>query len=629
MLKNKRNQTILCGLGFACVFLIVLTLVTLLFYPKRITEAENNQVSGFYNEPENTIDVLFLGSCNMYSSFNPVLFYEEHGVTSFVMACPDQEMMTSYHYLKEALKTQQIKTVVVESLFLTCKPTAKREYYNRLALDYMPMSLNKLSLMSKIVEQEVSIMKEFDPTAPGKVLSWGGYLFPLLRYHGRDDLTREDITFFLENEQYTRTKGAVQGFSYTTNDNNYFAYVKNGTEIRDISEEYFLKIRDLCEENGIDLVLIKSPNNYRWDEEASAAVAEFALKHDLNYLDFQKEEYGFADYDYANSTGRLNVYGMKKLTKLLGDYLVKNVGLEPTQLNAEAKAEWDSCVRYVYENARNKGYDLAVGQIAQISNEKNGICIRWNACSDAQTYEIWRCEGKDGQYAQIGVSEGVLYVDETAEAGKGYSYYVVPQQGSLQGQTSEPAYYVFVATPENVNAVNADGRVFLSWDKAAGAQKYYLQRKFYSNVAFEYWDSVEKTSYTNVSCDQGSLYFYRLRAIHKEGDETYYSDSVIVQAIPMETPVIAKQSSGKSGNTITWNSLNAESNRPDKVEIWRMVEGAEAFELYDTVKEGKTTYTDENVESGVQYFYKIVAVETTNGHTERSAESNTVGIVTK
>lgn len=628
MFKNKKCRTIFCGLGFACVFLCFLTVITLIYYPKRADQAENNQMCKFYSEPENSIDVLFLGSCNMYSSFNPVLFYEEHGVTSYVMGCPDQEMVTSYHYLLDAIKRQDLKTVVVESLFFNCPPTAKREYYNRLALDYMPMSLNKLALIDKTVELEVEYMQSINPSSPGKVLTYAGYLFPLLRYHGRDDMSPNDFSLLKSNEQYSYTKGAVQAFSYTTNDNNYYASISNGSVVKDISREYFLKIKQVCEENGINLLVIKSPNNYRWNEEATAAVRDFTKEIGVTFLDFQQEQYGFEEYDYANNTGRLNAYGMKKLTGILGDYLVENYGLTPTPLSDENTAKWAACMDYVYSTAAKNAFVLTAGEIAQISNEQNGICVRWNACTDSETYEIWRCEGKAGDYTQIAVADGVSYVDESVEPGKGYSYYIVPETGAKAGIESQTKYYVFVEAPKNVTAANVGGMVRLRWDEVEGAQKYYIYRKYYTSTQHQYWGSTEKTRYTNDTVDNGSLYSYRLRAIIKEDDVTYYSDSVTVRAIPMETPVINKVSYKNDNITISWNTLN-DSNNPDNVEIWRKAEGADAFELYEVLKDGQTSYTDKNTEKGIEYFYKLVATETADGHTERSEESNTVGVVAR
>ena len=128
------KKTILSCVGFIAGFLIILSVLTLIYLPKW-KDLDAELMRGFYQEEENSIDVLMLGSCNIYSSYSPIIAYDKSGITSYVYASPDQELVISYHYLKEALKTQDIKLVVLESLFLTCEPTAKREYYNRTALE--------------------------------------------------------------------------------------------------------------------------------------------------------------------------------------------------------------------------------------------------------------------------------------------------------------------------------------------------------------------------------------------------------------------------------------------------------------------------------------------------------------
>ena len=55
--------------AYMLMFCTLLTIITLVFLPKWDYEkTQSGQVAGFYREPDNTLDVLYLGSCNMYSS---------------------------------------------------------------------------------------------------------------------------------------------------------------------------------------------------------------------------------------------------------------------------------------------------------------------------------------------------------------------------------------------------------------------------------------------------------------------------------------------------------------------------------------------------------------------------------
>lgn len=183
-------------IGFVTLFLAILTALTLVFFPKR-QDGESKYLRGFNSEESDSIDVLMLGSCNMYTSYSPVIAYEEYGLLSYGYTCADQEYCTAYYYLKDALKKQKnIQVVALETLFLTCNPTEKRESYNRLAVDHLPLSLNKLELIFSLGSAESEWMNSLDSSNPGKALTYAGYIFPLLRYHGRDDVTIEDDVLY-------------------------------------------------------------------------------------------------------------------------------------------------------------------------------------------------------------------------------------------------------------------------------------------------------------------------------------------------------------------------------------------------------------------------------------------------
>ena len=48
------------------------------------------------NEVKDTIDVVFLGDSECYSSFNPLQMFAEHGYTSFICGTSAQRMCDSY-----------------------------------------------------------------------------------------------------------------------------------------------------------------------------------------------------------------------------------------------------------------------------------------------------------------------------------------------------------------------------------------------------------------------------------------------------------------------------------------------------------------------------------------------------
>ena len=626
MTKNTKSL-IFRGLAYVLIFCAILTVLTLIFLPKRnCNESEAAQVAGFYKEPDNTLDVLYLGSCNMYSSVSPVLIYEQYGITGYAMCCPDEEMSTSYTYLQEALKHHDLKMVVVESLFLTEENNSKREYYNRYALDYLPPSLNKLKLAWDISRRESSFMKQYDATAPDTLLTFSSYLFPILRFHSRNDLVAEDVTKPFMSAQYNFYKGGFPQYTYNSNDGLFFDKVFNGNSINEMSRKYVPMIKQLCDEKGIPMIIVKSPNYARWgyDDSLTGVVRDFAAELEVPFIDFHNPEINtFKEWDYGYETGRLNVYGVKKFSEILGRYLTEEYGLKPTELSDQDRAAWDACVEKYRQVAEEKECSITEGRIAQICNQDGAIQLRWNPCEDSRTYSIYRCTGENGNYTLLtDQAEGELYLDQEVVSGRGYTYYVVPNEGRLSGKASQTAYYIYLDMPQNYSLVNNNGAMHLEWEKVNGANSYRIQRRMPNEFNFKLFAMADETTFDNKKVDSGTLYYYRLCARRKEGDKSYYSMSQILRCMPLKDPVISTVSSKEGKIVINWNKLKNQ----DEIQIYRRSEKEKDFKLVTTVEGTKTNYVDENVKDGLQYFYKIVSLKSSYGYDGVSEESNTVGV---
>ena len=130
------------------------------------------------------------------------------------------------------------------------------------------------------------------------------------------------------------------------------------------------------------------------------------------------------------------------------------------------------------------------------------------------------------------------------------------------------------------------------------------------------------TYYDNRRVEPGTLYYYRLCARRKEGDKSYYSMSQILRCMPLKDPVISTVSSKEGKIVINWNKLKNQ----DEIQISRRSEKEKDFKLVTTVAGTKTSYVDENVKDGLQYFYKIVSLKSSYDYDGVSEESNTVGV---
>lgn len=68
------------------VFVILLWFTPNIFIPNwKIDkqEGQNYITKGFYSENKNSLDVLFVGSSNMYRDITPMTLYAKYGITSY------------------------------------------------------------------------------------------------------------------------------------------------------------------------------------------------------------------------------------------------------------------------------------------------------------------------------------------------------------------------------------------------------------------------------------------------------------------------------------------------------------------------------------------------------------------
>lgn len=95
----------------------------------------------YLEEERNTIDVLCFGSSICYCDFAPGAFYERSGLTSFVMAGPEQTPEVMYYYVREACRTQHPQYIFAE---ITGAFFPETTGFSQINVGYMPLSLNRI-----------------------------------------------------------------------------------------------------------------------------------------------------------------------------------------------------------------------------------------------------------------------------------------------------------------------------------------------------------------------------------------------------------------------------------------------------------------------------------------------------
>lgn len=278
--------------------------------------------SNFYRLPEESVDVIFLGTSHLLNAFIPQELYNEYGITSYNLSSPYQPPLMSYYWLKETLKTQRPKTVVLDTYYIPEYRSKKSpEDFVRSALEHMCWGAVK-------IEAIYNACKKYSG------LSELSFYLPNIRYHDRwENLWENDFLF----EEYALSRDLKGAHILTGNKNKkkfrpFRMQQLNKDQIKPL-DEYTEKIGQFCVENNIKLILVKTPNA-RWTINDHNSLETFANKNNLPFYDMNVDViYRQIDYDYNKYTndngGHPNFQGAIKLTHFIGKILRDEYGLEP------------------------------------------------------------------------------------------------------------------------------------------------------------------------------------------------------------------------------------------------------------------------------------------------------------
>ena len=297
------------------IFILLFLFFTRLLSPKYATSlVEGSMISQYYNESKDH-EVVFIGDCEVYANFSPMVMYEEEGIKAYIRGSSQQLIWQSYYILEETLKYEIPKVVVFNVNSMRYSEPVSEEY-NRLTIDYMKWSKQKVDIINASMTEEESI--------------WY-YIFPILRYHSRyDKLTEEDFEYLFKRKDNT-----FNGFLVNKNVKpveNLPVQRKLATyQFEDICYDYLNKITKLCKDNGIELVLIKAPSLYPyWYNEYDEQIRNYAEENDIAFYNLKNnvEEIGI-DYSADTYDGglHLNLNGATKLSKFFAKLLKENYNL--------------------------------------------------------------------------------------------------------------------------------------------------------------------------------------------------------------------------------------------------------------------------------------------------------------
>ncbi len=331
------------------VFLVVGAAFQRLVVPKYADMPEGNFTAEYYEETT-PHDVLLIGDCEVYENVDPIYLWKNYGITSYIRGNAEQLVWQSYYMLEDTLKYETPKVVILNVQALTFSEP-QREEYNRMVLDGMRWSMTKVHAINASRCEGEHMLE---------------YVFPILRFHSRIlDLSKDDFTYWgsrkkgTHNGYYMRvdvlpvSESDVADPSWLLGEEEQEEEIEDpwaqiegadaeadvekpeersqGEPFGELPMEYLDRIRELCEQNKIQLILMKAPSlSPVWYDSDEKQVQDYATAHKLPYINFYEhlDEMGI-DYETDSYDGGLhmNLSGADKLSEYLGKVLSGEYGV--------------------------------------------------------------------------------------------------------------------------------------------------------------------------------------------------------------------------------------------------------------------------------------------------------------
>ena len=403
---KKWNIAVRIAVFLGCAGLLLYGL-TVLLKDKRVTfdYDTTRKVEGFYAEEKNSLDFVFVGSSQMFTSVVPAVLWEEYGITSYDFGANEQPMYLSYYYIKEAIKYQDPKAIVLEVSYCNA-PEYTHEGVHHINLDDLRMGKTKLEAI-------------FDIIPAGE--RWP-YIFELAKYHDTWTTLDQHSLEYITTNKHNPYKGytpSLDGFADGGTFNEEIAKVTEKSELAELSVTYMEKIITLCKEENVDLVFLKTPNDHIQNQPDYNAVGDIAERHNIPYLDLNKE-----------MKGQLHnhVFHAETITKRIGQWLTELYEVEDKRENPEF-AGWHEDADYYYRYAhqlRLNDIEFFEEYVAELVGKDYVVCFAVNQDAGAYLSEEavslmqklgcqWDVSAAGGNSYLAVVENGVIHAETGSE----------------------------------------------------------------------------------------------------------------------------------------------------------------------------------------------------------------------
>lgn len=339
---NNKLKSIIRITIFLLLLVVSLILINKIYKPKYGDGIYS--MSKFYEQPEKSIDVIFFGSSMAFEDINTATLWDEQGIASYVLGAGYQPIWSTYYFVKEALKTQKPRLIVLEAKMVLYEPDGNTYEDRVMKSTYgMRWSQNKIDAIKTAITYEDEFLD---------------YAIEYMQYHNRyTDLSESDYVYNQGNPLYDDWKGFACNTSVTPYDVTDVSSVTDRLPLPEKSEEYYRLIIELAKDNNIPILIIVNPYAEISEEDQARlnTANDIADEYDVSFLNLNTcyDEFDLDFHtDSADST-HLNYIGSAKLSSYLATYIVQKYDI-PDRRGEAGYESWDRMTEYVHRQYLNQ-----------------------------------------------------------------------------------------------------------------------------------------------------------------------------------------------------------------------------------------------------------------------------------
>ena len=414
---------------FKCILFSALVIVIGLAVLKVFNYTDTGGGGGFQHlyQEKADIDVMFFGSSHAHCTIDHGYLWDQYGIAGYTLSAGSQNLSGTYYFVKEALRVQKPKVIMVECWGAAGGEIKNGEsdvYRNTLSMRWSAPFFEYLDYLADNMEM--------DSTWKNQVLC----KIPIV--HARyAELNRSDFEDNIPFMRGYRGSFDIAPFGTPEAAGNY-----DILEIHKSEEEFLQKIIDVTRENDVELVFFVSP--YYLSDESQMQfnwVAEFASANNVPFLNFNHlyEEIGLNFEKDMRDDGHVNNDGAVKVTEYLAQFLKENYEISDRRGQTEYEL-WEDNALYL----RNKELQHKLGsavdinaylrQLPEMEEEQLMILAltgNYNALGEVYLDSLMSLGITEEEYGQGGVwifrgQERIIYLP-----GKEYDYCIKTSKGEI------------------------------------------------------------------------------------------------------------------------------------------------------------------------------------------------------